>query len=73
MSPTFFSLGFVIKWFHTKLSPSHFTTKLRLWVTGCVSGVVGQRACKNSLTQPCGRSIDCCDRSRAIKKPKQRN
>jgi len=30
MSPTFFSLGFVICWFHTKLSPSHFKTKLRL-------------------------------------------
>ena len=29
-SPTFFSLGFVIYWFHTKLSPSHFTTKFRL-------------------------------------------
>ena len=29
MSRTFFSLGFVIYWFHTKLSPSHFTTKLR--------------------------------------------
>jgi len=27
--PTFFSLDFVIYWFHTKLSPSHFTTKLR--------------------------------------------
>ena len=24
-----FSLGFLIFWFHTKLSPSHFTTKLR--------------------------------------------
>jgi len=30
MSPTFFSLGFVIYCFHTKLSPSHFATKLRL-------------------------------------------
>ena len=27
--PTFFSLGFVIYWFRPKLSPSHFTTKLR--------------------------------------------
>jgi len=29
MSPTFFSLGFVIYYFHTKPSPSHFTTILR--------------------------------------------
>jgi len=29
--PTFFSLSFVIHWFHTKLPPSHFTTKLRSW------------------------------------------
>ena len=28
---TFFSLGFVMYWFHTKLSPSHFTTKSRSW------------------------------------------
>jgi len=27
--PIFFCLGFVIYWFRTKLSPSHFTTKLR--------------------------------------------
>jgi len=27
--PPFFSLGFVIYWFQSKLSPSHFTTKLR--------------------------------------------
>jgi len=31
--PTFLSLGFVIYWFHTKLSPSPFTTKLRsFWI-----------------------------------------
>jgi len=29
--PPRFPLGFVIYWFHTKLSPSHFTTKLRSW------------------------------------------
>jgi len=29
--PIFFSLGFVIYWFHTKLAPSHFTIKLRSW------------------------------------------
>ena len=29
MSPHFFSLGFAIYWFHTDVSPPHFTTKLR--------------------------------------------
>jgi len=32
MPPTFFSLGFVAYWFYTKLSLSHFTIKLHLWI-----------------------------------------
>jgi len=40
-SPTFFSLGFIIYWFHTKLFPSHFTTNLRPWLWATKNDAMG--------------------------------